>query len=185
MPQDQHGRSSHSRSRRSSKKGGHELAGVIFVIDAASADISSSSTSASIDGSHRDGAKKKGNSSFNDAASYLHDSLLILQKKENIPVLIAANKSDLFTAVPVSAAKAALEREITAVRRTRTSGLLDSAVGADDAVNEDWLGDENDGDFTFEQLRNVDVPVEVLAGNVVGSDGPGINDWWNWIAAQM
>ena len=100
-------------------------------------------------------------------------------------MLVAANKSDLFTAVPVGAARAALEREITAVRRTRASGLLDSAVGADDAMNEDWLGDENDGKFTFEQLRNVDVPVEVLAGNVVGSDGPGIDDWWDWIAAQM
>ena len=172
---------------------------MIFVVDAASADISASlsssssstSYSASADkssgGGRSAGVDRKGSSSLNDAASYLHDLLLILQRKENIPVLIAANKADLFTAVPVSAAKAALEREITAVRRARASGLLDSAVGADDAANEDWLGDEDDKnqDFSFEQLRDVDVPVEVLAGNVIGSDGPGIDGWWGWIAAQM
>lgn len=191
LPQDQQSRSSHGSRRRSSKKGNHELAGVIFVIDAASADISSSSSLAPTDNSRRDGgsvgtgAERKGHGSFNDAASYLYDLLLILQKKENVPVLVAANKSDLFTAVPVSAAKAALEREISAVRRARANGLLDSAIGADDAINEDWLGDENNAEFAFDQLRNADVPIEVLAGNVVGSDGPGVNDWWDWIAAQM
>ena len=185
---------------------------MIFVIDAASADISSSSSSSSAthtqvapaakpssggggDGTGRssDVDRKQGSAnSLSDAASYLHDLLLILQRKENVPVLIAANKADLFTAVPVSAAKAALEREITAIRRARVGGLLDSAVGADDvAVNEEWLGDEEGNengrnrDFKFEELRGVDVNVEVRAGNVVGEDGPGMDGWWDWIAAQM
>ena len=159
------------------------------MIDAAAGDLSSLSSSAvgassfqSKDGS----GSRSGGDSLADAASYLHDLLLVLQKKRNVAVLIAANKADLFTAVPAGVAKATLEHEITAVRQSRATGLLDSATGADDAVNEDWLGeDEKNGSFTFEQLREANVTVDVVAGNVMGADGPGVDGWWDWIAAQM
>ncbi|KAF4484065.1 Signal recognition particle receptor subunit beta [Colletotrichum fructicola Nara gc5] len=131
------------------------------------------------------------------SASYLYDVLLGLQKRASssktskppapIPVLVAANKVDLFTALPGALVKTSLEAEITRIRASRSKGLLDSGVGIDDIGSEehdDWLGAYGTEKFTFDQLREFDVEVDVVAGNVSGS-GPGADKWWSWIAERV
>ncbi|CAM1505080.1 Fc.00g107170.m01.CDS01 [Cosmosporella sp. VM-42] len=125
-------------------------------------------------------------------ASYLYDVLLFLQKKAtsktkekaSIPVLIAANKMDLFTALPWNLVKNNLETELTRIRASKSKGLLDSGVGVDEIGSEDqdsWLGEYGSEKFTFSQMQEFDISVEVLPGNVSG-DGPGADKWWWWIA---
>lgn len=159
------------------------LKGIIFVVDAA--DLSKSS----------DGV---GNESRRQAAEYLHDLLLVLQKRATnsissrapteLPVLIAANKLDLFTALPAPLVKTALESEITNVRNTRNKGLLDSGVGMNDVdigEERDWLGDGGEGNFDFSQMDEVNVYVTVAGGNVLGSEGPDVKQWWDWIGGNL
>ncbi|TQS31362.1 hypothetical protein Golomagni_08357, partial [Golovinomyces magnicellulatus] len=63
-------------------------------------------------------------------AAYLYEVLLFLQKKASsrgkdkasVPVMIAANKMDLFTALPASKIKTYLETEITRIRSSRSKG---------------------------------------------------------------
>ncbi|KAL0932271.1 srp receptor beta subunit [Colletotrichum truncatum] len=130
-------------------------------------------------------------------ASYLYEVLLGLQKRAAssksskppapVPVLVAANKVDLFTALPGALVKSSLEAEITRIRSSRSKGLLDSGVGIDDVgseENDDWLGAYGTEKFTFDQLREFDVEVDVAAGNVSGS-GPGADKWWAWIAERI
>ncbi|CAK7270164.1 hypothetical protein SEPCBS119000_003947 [Sporothrix epigloea] len=135
------------------------------------------------------------------AASYLYEILLALQKRMSagksskappaIPVLIAANKSDLFTALPATLIKSQLEAELGRIRTSRSKGLLSSGVGADDvdsaSENDDWLGEYGSKAFQFGQMREFDTDVTVLAGNVVGDNGsgPGLDKWWRWIADKM
>ena len=90
--------------------------GIIFVVDAASV------------------AEEAG---LNEAAEYLHDILLSLQKRytdaktskgpKEIPVLVAANKLDLFTSLPPHLVQIQLEKAITGVRKSRAKGLKDSS----------------------------------------------------------
>lgn len=131
-------------------------------------------------------------------ASYLYDVLLALQKRfhkrsgsrapASVPVLIAANKLDLFTALPAALVKSNLENELTRIRKARSKGLLDSGVGADDdntAVEiDEWLGGLGEGKFKFEEMMEFDVEVEVIGGNVVG-EGPGADRWWKWIGERV
>ncbi|KAF6808244.1 srp receptor beta subunit [Colletotrichum sojae] len=130
-------------------------------------------------------------------AAYLYDVLLGLQKRASsskssknpapIPVLVAANKLDLFTALPGALVRSSLEAEITRIRSSRSKGLLDSGVGIDevgDEEHDDWLGAYGTEKFTFEQLREFDVEVDVVAGNVTGG-GPGADKWWAWIAERI
>lgn len=131
-------------------------------------------------------------------ATYLYDVLLALQKRmtqkkkqKPIPVLIAANKLDLFTALPAALVKSQLEGELGRIRRTRSKGLLDSGVGADDEVvggggeeGDEWLGEYGSEKFSFKQMMEFDIEVDVLGGNVVG-DGPGVEKWWKWIAERV
>ncbi|PKS10149.1 hypothetical protein jhhlp_001899 [Lomentospora prolificans] len=130
-------------------------------------------------------------------ASYLYDVLLLLQKRtagiktskipSAVPLLIAANKLDLFTALPAALVKANLEAEISRIRVSKSKGLLDSGVGIDDVGSEehdDWLGSFGTEKFTFDQMREFNVYVDVLGGNVVG-DGPGVDKWWKWIAGKV
>ncbi|KAI9902362.1 hypothetical protein N3K66_001714 [Trichothecium roseum] len=133
------------------------------------------------------------------AASYLHDVLLSLQRRAGsgdrakaqgapVPVLVAANKTDLFTAIPAAMAKTKLEAELTRIRATRSKGLLDSGVGADDVdagqEHDSWLGEYGSEKFAFKQMHEFDIDVEVLPGNVIG-DGPGADKWWWWIAQRV
>lgn len=159
------------------------LKGIIFMLDAADISISNSGA---------------GNEALRQAAEYLHDMLLLLQKRatssktskapKELPVLIAANKLDLFTALPAPLVKTALESEISNVRSSRTKGLLDSGIGMnnlDIGEEKEWLGDGGDGKFEFSQMDEVNVAVNVAGGNVLGADGPDVQQWWNWIASNL
>lgn len=129
-------------------------------------------------------------------ADYLHDVLLMLQKRatggkaakslKEIPVLIAANKMDLFTALPAALVKSSLEAEITKVRDSRSKGLLDSGIGMEDGneENDDWLGEMGSKEFRFKQMEEFDISVEVSGGNVSGED-PKVDKWWQWIADRL
>ena len=159
------------------------LRGVIFMVDAAE-------LSTPVDGDNNGGLRQ--------AAEYLHDLLLLLQTRstksktskvpKELPVLIAANKLDLFTALPAPLVQKALEAEITSVRSSRSKGLLDSGIDMnemDAGEEKDWLGDGGEGKFEFSQMEEVNVPVTVLGGNVVGSDGPDVAKWWDWIGSNL
>jgi signal recognition particle receptor subunit beta len=105
-------------------------------------------------------------------------------------VHVAANKLDLFTALPAALVKSQLEVELGRIRKTRSKGLLDSGVGADDVMGAaageegEWLGDHGSDKFRFEQMMEFDVEVEVMGGNVVG-EGPGAEKWWKWIGERV
>ncbi|KAF4302691.1 hypothetical protein GTA08_BOTSDO09081 [Botryosphaeria dothidea] len=133
---------------------------------------------------------------LSDAAEHLHDVLLTLQKRytgsktskgpATTPVLVAANKMDIFTALPPSLVRAQLEAEIEKVRTTQAKGILDVGVSEDSLGEEhEWLGGGGESRFEFKQMEEMNVPVEVVGGSVVGEDGPDVKGWWEWIAAQM
>ena len=154
------------------------------MVDAA--DISTSSSSSS-------------NESLRQTAEYLHDLLLLLQKRANtktlraptdLPVLVAANKLDLFTALPAPLVKTALESEITKIRNSRNKGLLDSGIGMDSidsgaGEEREWLGEGGDGKFEFAQMEESNVKVSVVGGNVVGAEGADVQAWWGWIGENL
>lgn len=136
-----------------------------------------------------------GDNTLAATAEYLHDVLLMLQKRHgssrasrsgsSMSVLVAANKLDLFTALPAALVRASLEAEITRIRKTRSKGLLESGAGADDVGNgDDWLGEFGNEKFTFNQMLDAEVEVDVVGGSVMG-DGPGADDWWTWLAEKM
>jgi signal recognition particle receptor subunit beta len=153
------------------------LKGLIFLVDAA--------------------ALSAGDEGLRQTADYLHDVLLLLQKMasnpktaktlKDISVLVAANKMDLFTALPAALAKNSLESEITKVRTSRSKGLLDSGIGIDDADEDkdDWLGEMGSSEFKFAQMEEFNVTVEVSGGNVLGGDGPSVEKWWKWVSQML
>ncbi|CAN8096878.1 unnamed protein product [Discula destructiva] len=156
----------------------HKLKGVVFVVDAAA--LSEPETLA-------------------DAAAFLYDVLLRLQKRTGstrtskappaIPVLVAANKNDLFTALPAKLVKSSLEKELGRIRRTRSKGLLDSGVGSDDVAAgtdeaDDWLGEYGSEEFKFDQMREFDIYIDVEGGAVLG-DKADVDKWWSWIGKKL
>ncbi|KAL1393185.1 signal recognition particle receptor beta subunit-domain-containing protein [Phyllosticta capitalensis] len=157
------------------------LAGVVYMVDAAAMADSGGAGSA-----------------LSDAAEYLHDLLLVLQKRytgnktsrppKPTPVLVAANKMDLFTALPAQLVRAQLETEIEKVRTARAKGVMDVAYNEEEDTGGDekeWLGFGGEGKFDFKQMEELNVPVEVVGGSVSGEEGPGVDGWWEWIAQQM
>ncbi|KAI9734515.1 MAG: hypothetical protein M1834_002115 [Cirrosporium novae-zelandiae] len=147
-----------------------------------------------------DAAASNGSADLHDAAEYLYEVLMALQsrftksknpkKVQPISLLIATNKHDLFTALPAPYIKTALEKEISDIRNARTKGLLDSAVTAADAGmmmddEKEWLGDTTQEKFEFEQMEELNVPVSIEAGNVLGSDRPDVVRWANWIGSHL
>jgi signal recognition particle receptor subunit beta len=153
--------------------------GVVFVVDAASV------------------AEETG---LVEAAEYLHDVLLALQKRytgaktskgpKEIPVLIAANKMDLFTALPPNLVKLQLEKAISEVRKSKARGLKDSGAaigGADDGLDEEkeWLGEGGEGSFDFGQMEEVGTGVTVKGGNVMGGDVVDVDEWFEWIGELL
>lgn len=136
-----------------------------------------------------------------DTASYLHDVLLVLQKRAlskgksslkaagEIPLLIAANKQDLFTALPPGSVREKLESEIDRIRKSKSKGLMDASVDSGTGEGEDeMLGNDNVQDkFTFKLLEEeVGISVDVAGGAVKGDDddeklGSGVRRWEEWI----
>ncbi|KAF2092320.1 P-loop containing nucleoside triphosphate hydrolase protein [Saccharata proteae CBS 121410] len=150
------------------------LRGVIFLVDAAAL---------------------AGPQGLADAAEFLHDVLLALQQRHDAakssqgpkacPVLVGANKGDLFTALPAQLVRRNLEQEITRVRQARAKGIVDVDSGEEGENEGDWLGDGGEGAFSFKQMEEVNVVVEVVEGSVEGENGPGVMGWWEWIGGQM
>lgn len=158
-----------------SKDSNTKLRGVIFMVDTAA--LSEDET-------------------LKDTATYLHDVLLILQERAlnkgkssskvatEIPVLVAANKQDLFTALPPGSVREKLEAEIDRIRKSRSKGLMDAGTGN---AEEEILGNDDGLDnFSFKLLEDeVGVTVDVIGGAVKGdkdeSLGSGLRRWEEWI----
>ncbi|PHH83476.1 hypothetical protein CDD82_435 [Ophiocordyceps australis] len=129
-----------------------------------------------------------------DTASYLYHVLLHLQKKasaksgkSSVPLLVAANKMDLFTALPATVVKAQLEDELTRIRASKSKALLDSGVGNEDIGSEehdDWLGEYGSKRFAFDQMQEFDLDVDVIGGSVL-AEGADVDKWWWWIAQRV
>ena len=137
-----------------------------------------------------------------EAAEYLHDVLLTLQKKHTqgktsktadaTPVLVAANKQDVFTSLPAGLVKTKLEDEITKVRLTRSKGLMDSGVGMEDDVGgvdeeQNWLGEYGSKTFKFSQMEGHGIEVKVAGGNIKGDGDQGgkVEHWWAWVGDNL
>ncbi|CAK4030809.1 related to SRP102-signal recognition particle receptor, beta chain [Lecanosticta acicola] len=140
-----------------------------------------------------------------ETAEYLHDILLLLQKRHtqgktskgpaSIPVLVAANKQDVFTSLPAGLVKSKLEEDIGRIRATRSRGLLDSGVAMDDGggvrggdEEQNWLGEYGSKEFRFGQMEEHGIDVRVVGGNVKGeSDGEAgkVDEWWSWIGENL
>lgn len=148
------------------------LKGIVFMLDAATLDENLAAT-----------------------ANYLYEVLLALQKRVSstktskaasaINVLIAANKSDLFTALPASLVKSNLEAELARIRKSRSKGLLASGVGIDDVDNEendDWLGEYGSEKFTFTQMQEFNLEVDIVGGSVSEAK---VDKWWHWISERL
>lgn len=132
-----------------------------------------------------------------EAAAYLHDILLVLQGRAmrakaakggaEMPVLIVANKLDLFTALPTKLVKNSLETEITKLRDSKTKGLLDSGIGMDDADDErEVLGGAGEGKFTFDLMEEYNIPVEIAGSNVLSSGGSAdVKEIWDRMGRHL
>ena len=148
-----------------------------------------------------DSAAVSATAGLTEAAEYLHDVLLLLQKRHTqaktskdphaLAVLVAANKQDVFTSLPAGLVKSKLEVEIAKVRQTRSKGLLDSGIGMEDDAGADeesnWLGEYGAKEFRFAQMEEHGVEVKIVGGNVRGDgDEKGVvEDWWNWIGENL
>ena len=104
-----------------------------------------------------------------------------------MPVLIAANKLDLFTALPAKLVGSSLETELSKIRTSRSKGLLDSGIGMDDdtAEDRDTLGGAGEGNFKFAMMEEYNVHIEVAGGNVTGTGGANVDKWWAWIGNHL
>ncbi|KAI9876219.1 MAG: hypothetical protein M1823_007319, partial [Watsoniomyces obsoletus] len=154
------------------------IRGVIFVVDSSVLDSSDTTV-------------------LRDTASYLHDLLLALQQritgqgtskaKSDISVLIAANKQDLFTALPAGAVKDRLQTEIERVRSSRSKGL--STVGQEGADDDDdqTLGGGGEEKFNFKMMEEeYRINIEVVGGAVKGEGaGKGVRKWEEWIGSLL
>ncbi|KAK4034411.1 hypothetical protein C8A01DRAFT_39137 [Parachaetomium inaequale] len=159
-----------------------KLKALVFVVDAAAL-----------------GADSDDTGGLAATAEYLYDVLITLQKRfhrrsgsrapASVPVLVAANKLDLFTALPAALVKSNLEAELGRIRKTRSKGLLDSGEGGGDGdagaeEGEGWLGGYGTEKFSFKEMMEFDIEVEVIGGNVLG-EGPGADKWWKWIGERV
>jgi signal recognition particle receptor subunit beta len=151
------------------------LRGVIFVVDSSVLDASDSSTS-------------------RDTAVYLHDTLLALQRRKATaktatatPVLIAANKQDLFTALPTGAVRERLQAEIERVRVSKRKELGRVGQDTDADAEEDVLGGGGEEKFSFKLMaEEYGINIEVLGGAVKGEEaGKGVRRWEEWIGSCL
>jgi signal recognition particle receptor subunit beta len=103
-------------------------------------------------------------------------------------VLVAANKQDLFTALPQGAVRERLEVEIDRVRVSKRKGLV--TVGEEEGAEvagEDVLGGDGEEKFSFEILeQEFGIEVDVLGGAVKGEEaGKGVKRWEEWIGGCL
>ncbi|KAF2805612.1 P-loop containing nucleoside triphosphate hydrolase protein [Mytilinidion resinicola] len=176
-----HGKLRHYALSTLAKTGpGGALKGIIFVLDAAALGEDAGAA---------------------EAGEYLHDILLLLQKRHTgnktskgptaIPVLVAANKMDLFTALPESLVKIRLEKAVEEVRKTRGRALKDSGIelsaGDGEEEEREGLADGYEGAFNFKMLEDSDIEVKVAGGSVKGDKGEGadVQEWWGWVGEQL
>ena len=133
-----------------------------------------------------------------DTAAYLHDVLLALQRRKTgkggskakgeIRVLVAANKQDLFTALPQGTVRERLEGEIERVRGSRRRGLV--TVGEEEGAeveSDDVLAGDGEESFSFEILQQeFAIQIDVLGGATKGEEaGKGVQRWEEWIGASL
>lgn len=154
------------------------LRGIIFVVDASVLDSSDSPA-------------------LRDTAVYLHDTLLALQrrktsqrpgqKKTDIPILIGANKQDLFTALPTGTVKQRLEAEIERVKVSKSKGLITVGKESDEAAEEEVLGGGGEDKFSFKLMQEeYDISIDVVGGAVKGEEaGKGVRRWEEWIGGCL
>ncbi|CAD6500728.1 BgTH12-06435 [Blumeria graminis f. sp. triticale] len=150
------------------------LSGVIFMVDAASL--------------------KSNNETLRHTAEYLHDLLLALKKRAEqmntdvtIPVLIAANKLDLFTALPAPLVRKTLEDEVSKIQASKSKGLLSSEMDTNEEgmeEKEDWIVEKGSSNFKFSQLEEFGISLEVHGGHISG-DKPSIDHWLVWISERL
>ncbi|EEQ27373.1 hypothetical protein McanMca71_005746 [Microsporum canis] len=126
-----------------------------------------------------------------DIARYLYDVLAILHRfssstrSRNIPILVAANKQDLFAAIPPKMVKEKLEAEIEAVRETRRKGVLNP--DSEDDGEADNLGDQP---FTFQLLEDeAGIKVDFLGGSITSDfrddATSGVRSWEEWMGQRL
>ncbi|KAK3614804.1 hypothetical protein LTR56_027002 [Elasticomyces elasticus] len=135
-----------------------------------------------------------------EAAEYLYDILLLLQKRhtqgktskgpQGIPVLLVANKQDVFTSLPAALVKSKLQEELGKVRLTRSKGLLDSGISMEDEAGDEesnWLGEYGAKKFAFGQMQEHGIEVEVIGSSTSGKaeDAGGMHDCWSWFGANI
>ena len=138
--------------------------------------------------------------SLKDTCSYLHDVLLYLQrrktrkgsrKKSDVCLLIAANKQDLFQALPEGAVKQRLENGIERMRQSQRSGLHDVGDDRDyeDTDNVLLEGIAKEGQpFTFQHFEDeCGIQVKVLGGATRDDEemGRGTDKWTSWIGSNL
>lgn len=158
------------------------LKGVVFMLDSSAMDTSAAD----------------GGENAKDTVAYLHDVLLALQrrpkvlkkaKRDEIKVLVACNKQDLFTALPTNIIKSRLESELERVKASKRKGI--SAVDAREDVDEDEdetvLGGGGEQKFSFETLEEeFGIAVDVEGGSVKGEeDQKGVKIWEEWIGSCL
>jgi signal recognition particle receptor subunit beta len=154
------------------------LSGILYVVDAALLGTGDSA-------------------SLKDSAVYLHDVLLRLQlrktgkggskAKAEVPVLVAANKQDLFTALPPGAVRERLESEIERVRQSKSKGLVDVGESREPDDENSVLGGGGEENFRFKMLEEeYGIRIEVVGGAVRGEEaGKGVERWEHWIGGRL
>lgn len=158
------------------------LKGIVFMVDSGAMDTSAAD----------------GGETAKDTVSYLHDVLLSLQRRpklvkkskpEDVRVLLACNKQDLFTSLPPNAVRSRLETELERVKASKKKGI--SVVDAKDDMgeNEDEtvLGGGGEEKFSFKMFEEeFGVAVDVIGGAVKGDeDGQGARKWEEWIGSCL
>ncbi|KAI9251605.1 signal recognition particle receptor beta subunit-domain-containing protein [Sporodiniella umbellata] len=102
------------------------------------------------------------NRQIRPVSEYLYDILVKVQGQyQFMPLLIACNKSDLITALPIEKIKPMLESELNRLRATRTARVEQSEE------EDSFIGYEGE-DFNFKQLENETtfVPCSVKNKNI-------------------